>query len=71
PFADTVEVKSRTWGLIVFSLKNPTRQLERLSAMIQYFQQHPMAQVKKIDLTLEDQAAVQVAQSPATSRVKR
>ena len=57
----TLTVRTKSTGEIIFSPKNFQEQLDRLEYIVQYIQEEHIRRVKRIDLTLEDQAAVQLA----------
>ena len=57
----TILVRTRSIGEIIFSPQDLQEQLDRLDYIFQYIKDERIRKVKRIDLTLEDQAAVQLA----------
>lgn len=57
----TISIRTRSMGEIIFSPQDLQEQLDRLDYIVQYIKDERIRKVKRIDLTLEDQAAVQLA----------
>ncbi|GAB4278336.1 MAG TPA: hypothetical protein DIU37_00155 [Opitutae bacterium] len=57
----TIVIKTQNVGQVVFSPNNFEEQLDRLDYIVHYVQEQNIRSVQKIDLTLDDHAAVQIA----------
>ncbi len=55
-----IEIKTFDGMRIIFSPQSPIEQLNRLHYILQYLTEHKSTRVSRIDLTLEDQAAVEL-----------
>lgn len=65
------EVKTHHESVIVFSPQKPLDQLQRLEYILNYVAQNGKPLPKRIDLTLEDQAAVEFSKPPKTFASKK
>lgn len=68
PAGSFVKVKTKNYGDVIFSPQQYEVQLNRLDSIISYADERHLAHIERIDLSMQGQAAVQVASSFAKSK---